>query len=151
MPAKAINKKEALEAIINKCDVCYLGLANENEPYVLPFNFGYKNDYIYLHSAPEGKKIEILKKNPKVCIAFSTDHKLAFRSENMACSYHMKFKSVLAYGVVEFIDDYDQKIEVLNIVMEKYTGRTFDYNAPAINNVAIFRVKVEEMTGKEDY
>ncbi|HRS54197.1 MAG TPA: pyridoxamine 5'-phosphate oxidase family protein, partial [Bacteroidales bacterium] len=124
--------------IINKCEVCYVGMIDtQGNPYVLPFNFGYENGLIYLHSGPEGKKIDSLRKNPCVCIVFSTDYVLRYTSENVACSYGMKFKSVLAYGKVEFVDNYDDKIRILNVIMKKYTNKEFSYNAPAVRNVVI--------------
>lgn len=139
-----------INTIINKCDVCYVGMVTpEGNPYVLPFNFGYDEEFIYLHSAPEGKKIETLKNNSKVCIAFSTDYTLRYTSENVACSYGMKFKSVIAYGNIVFIDDYDEKIKIFNIIMKKYTGREFTYNAPAINNVTVMKVKIDELSCRE--
>ncbi|NTW32090.1 MAG: pyridoxamine 5'-phosphate oxidase family protein, partial [Bacteroidetes bacterium] len=122
---------------------------NDNMPYVVPFNFGYKDNYIYLHSAKEGKKLSILKNNGNVCIAFSTDHKLAFQSENVACSYGMKFRSVLAYGKVEFIEDFNEKIKIMNIIMNHYTSHEFTYSEPAVKNVETFRIAITEMTGKE--
>jgi uncharacterized protein len=133
-PAKATE-------VIDKCEVCYIGMIDfDNKPYVLPFNFGYEDGIVYLHSAPIGKKIEVLKTNPDICVTFSTDHKLFHRHEQVACSYGMKYKSVLITGKVEFIEDYDEKVRVLNIIMRKYAGKDFEYNAPAVNNVAVYKV-----------
>jgi len=149
MKAKTSNDIKVIEKIINKCDVCYLAMVDkDNMPYVLPFNFGYDSHYIYLHSGPDGKKIDILKSNNNVCIAFSTDNELFQRHDTVACSCGMKFKSVIAYGKVEFVEDYNQKIEILNKIMLKYTGKEFTYNAPAVNNVAVFKVYIESITAK---
>ncbi len=150
MQPKTFSKKTKINSIIDKCDVCYLGMVDsDNNPYVLPFNFGYENDTIYLHSAGEGKKIDILKQNPNVCVTFSTDHKLFHRHEHVACSYGMRYRSVVAYGKVVFINDFDQKKEVLNIIMRKYTGKNFDYNPPAVNNVAIYKIEISKIEGRE--
>jgi nitroimidazol reductase NimA-like FMN-containing flavoprotein (pyridoxamine 5'-phosphate oxidase superfamily) len=119
-----------------------------NLPYVLPFNFGYKNGDIFLHSSQKGHKIDILRKNPSVCIAFSTDHQLRYQSVQVACSYSMKYRSVLAFGKVEFIDDMDEKAEFFNTVMAHYTDREFDYNAPALREVCTYKVKIEKFTAK---
>lgn len=140
---------ENARQVIDKCDACYVGMVDQDgNPYVLPFNFGYENDTLYLHSAREGKKIQILKSRPRVCVTFSTDHQLFHRHETMACSYGMRYKSVLAQGEIVFVEDYDQKVEIMNIIMRKYTGRDFPYNAPAINNVAIYKVVIEKIETK---
>jgi len=114
---------------------------NEGDPYVLPFNFGYNEGSIYIHSGPEGKKIDIWNKNSKVCMSFSTDYELKHQSPNVACSYSMRYRSVLVYGSVDEIKNLDEKKKVLNIIMQKYTGRNdFEYNEPALKNVKVFVV-----------
>lgn len=141
--------KLEIKQIIDKCDACYLGMVDqEGLPYVLPFNFGYEEGIIYLHSAPTGRKIDIIKNNPNVCVAFSTDHKLFFRHETVACSYGMDYRSVLAFGKIVFIEDYDEKARILNLIMRKYVGKDFSYNAPAINNVAIYKVEISKIEAK---
>lgn len=141
--------KFEIKQIIDKCDCCFLAMVDqEGKPYVLPFNFGYEDDTIFLHSDTKGKKIDILKTNPNVCLAFSTDHKLFFRHETVACSYGMDYRSVLAYGKVVFIEDFDEKVRVMNIIMRKYAGKEFSFNAPAVNNVAVYKVEVSKIEGK---
>ncbi|MFH0865173.1 MAG: pyridoxamine 5'-phosphate oxidase family protein [Bacteroidota bacterium] len=150
MKRRIITKQREKEDIISKCDCCYVGMVDENNlPYVLPFNFGYKDMCIYLHSGQTGKKIDILKKNNRVCVAFSTGHKVSWQNENTACSYSMSYKSVICYGKVEFIEDYDKKVEALNFIMKQYVDKDFTYSAPSVNNVLVYKVVVEEMTAKE--
>lgn len=150
MANRMTSNPEEIRAIIDKCEACYIGMIDkEGNPYVLPFNFGFEDGVIYLHSAQEGKKIDILRNNPKVCIAFSTDHKLFHRHEPVACSYGMKYRSVLAYGEVVFVEDYDEKVRILNIIMRKYAGRDFSYNPPAVNNVCVYKVAADRYDGKE--
>jgi uncharacterized protein len=149
MHHRFITDQNQIDEIILKCEVCYVSMVDENNlPYVLPFNFGYKEGSIYLHSSQKGHKIDILRKNPSVCIAFSTDHQLRHQSEGVACSYSMRYRSVLAFGKVEFIDDIDQKAEFFNTVMSHYTDREFTYNAPALREVCTYKVKVEKFTAK---
>jgi len=147
---KPIMKREEMEDIINRCEVCYLGIVDENHmPYVLPFNFGYAGNTVYLHSAQEGRKMDIMRKNNHVCIAFSIDNILRFTNEEVACSYGMKYRSVQVFGKVEFIEDYDEKIRIMNIIMEKYTGKKFSYNPPSVREVAVYKVVAEKMTGRQ--
>lgn len=150
MKSRFITLTDEIERLITSCEACYVGMVDqENKPYTLPFNFGFEDGTLYLHSAPVGRKIDILSKNPHVCVAFSTAHELYVQAENVACSYGMKYKSVLIEGEVEFIDDLDEKIRVLNIIMRQYTKRDdFKYNAPAVKNVAVMRVKTNSISAK---
>src|SRR5690554_676251 len=69
-------------------------------------NFGYEEGVIYLHSAPEGRVIRALEQKADICITFSTDHALAFQHPEVACSYRMKSKSVVAFGRVPLLTDW---------------------------------------------
>ena len=118
------------------------------KPYVIPLNFGFRDDVIYMHGAQEGKKIDALKKNPEVCVNFSLDHALRYQSEQVACSWSMKYRSVLCYGKAEFIPDPDEKTEALRIIMAQYSGNDFTFNPPSIREVNVWKVPVEKFEGR---
>lgn len=150
MKKRTFIDQEDIEKIIDKCEVCYVAMADENNmPYVLPFNFGYDNKCLYLHGTKIGKKIDILKKNNNICVTFSTDHSLVYQNDSVACSFTMKFRSVVAYGKVVFIEDYDKKVEAMNIIMKKYTGKEYQYSKPSILNLETFKIEIEKWSGKE--
>ncbi|MCW3785024.1 pyridoxamine 5'-phosphate oxidase family protein [Plebeiibacterium sediminum] len=140
---------ERIEKIIRKCDVCFVGVIDGDVPYVLPMNFGFKDNVIYLHSAPGGRVIEALNNNNNICVTFSTDHELAFQHPEVACSYRMKSKSVVAWGKVVFQEDMAKKEEALNIIMEQYSDKKFTYSEPAIRNVKIWEVPIDNVSCKE--
>jgi uncharacterized protein len=146
MKKYTIENQQEIDEIIQKCDVCTLSMVDDATPYAVPMNFGYLNRTIILHSAPVGKKLDVLKKNNQVCISFYTDEKLNIRHETVACSYSMKFRSVLAFGKLEPITDIQEKIDAMNEVMKQYTGKTFTYNDPAIKSVHLMKVKVDRFT-----
>ena len=138
-----------LEEIINKSKVCHVGMVDGNRPYVLAFNFGYKDKTIYLHCAKYGKKLDVLAQNNNVCVEFDTDHYLFARHEQVACSWRMKYRSVLAHGKAVFVEDYDKKIDALNIIMKQYSDKDFSYSKPSIDNILIIEIKIEEFTGRK--
>jgi nitroimidazol reductase NimA-like FMN-containing flavoprotein (pyridoxamine 5'-phosphate oxidase superfamily) len=149
MKNRVLTFKKELEDIIQKCQFCNLAMVDkDNKPYVIPMNFGYKDDSIYLHGSRTGKKNDLLRKNPSVCLSFSTDHELRYVNEEVACSWAMRYRSVLLYGKVEFIDEPDEKIKGLNIIMAHYSEHEFSYNDPAIRDVQVYRVVIEKMEGR---
>lgn len=142
--------QEWIESIIRKCSVCYVGMADtDGTPYVIPMNFGYREGVVYLHSAQEGRSISILERNPKVCITFSTDHSLVFQHPEVACSYRMRSKSVICRGKVTYEEEYDKKVEALDIIMKQYSSKEFKYSDPAVVNVKVWKVELDEITCKE--
>ena len=66
--------------VIKKCKVCRIGLSENNIPYIIPLNFGYKYENnlltLYFHSALEGKKLDIIKNNNNACFEIDCDNKL---------------------------------------------------------------------------
>ena len=149
MNPRIVKLQEEIDRIINKCDVGYLAMVDkDNTPYVIPMNFGLERNFIYLHSGMEGKKLDILKRNNRVSMSFSTDHDLYIRNDAVACSYTMKYRSVLAHGLVDFIEDKEDKILGMNVIMKHYSGKEFTYNLPAINNVCVLRVVVEKFEAR---
>ena len=149
MRARAITEKKDFVEIIQHCLWCHLAMTGlDNKPYVIPMNFGFKDDVIYLHGAQHGKKIDILRQHPEVCINFTTDQILRYQNEQVACSWSMKYRSVLCYGKAEFIDDPDEKIAAMHLVMAQYTKGEFKFNPPAIREVNVFKINVEKYEGR---
>lgn len=139
-----------VERIIKECVLCNVGMVDENGlPYVIPMNYGYEEGVVYLHSAPEGRSISILKRNPEVCITFCTSTALLWQHEEVACSYGMRGDSVIAYGKVVFLEEYGEKVDALNRIMHHYTDREFSYSEPAVNNVRVWKVTIEEVSARE--
>ena len=142
------DNKEIID-VITRCQWCHVAMADSTgKPYVVPMNFGFDGETLYFHSAQQGKKISILKENPDVCINFSIDHHLRWQNEDVACSYSMKYRSVLCYGKVEFIEDPEQKVAALHIIMKQFSGKQFKFNPPSIREVSCWKVKVERFEGR---
>lgn len=145
---KDIVYQSDMENIISHCKVCRVAMIDNEEPYLLAFCFGYRNKTIYLHCAKEGKKIDVLKKNNRVCVLFDTDHDIFARHEEVACSWRLRYRSVLAYGNAEIVEDYDEKTEGLDCIMRSFSDREFNYSPPSVKNVAVIKIKIERMTGR---
>jgi nitroimidazol reductase NimA-like FMN-containing flavoprotein (pyridoxamine 5'-phosphate oxidase superfamily) len=120
----------------------------EGLPYVLPMNFGYCDGILYIHGSSEGKKAAALQAHPDVCVNFSTDHLLRYQSEQVACSWSMKYRSVLCHGKAVPITDPEEKIQALHVIMAQYTDRKFTYNLPSIREVFIWMIRVERFEGR---
>lgn len=149
MMTVTVEERHLIDEIITKNSVCYVAMIDTNGmPYVIPMNFGYANDIIYLHSAHEGSSVRALEQNPNVCITFCSEPILTYQNVEVACSYRMKGSSVICRGKVVFEEDLNKKVEALNIIMAQYTDRKFTYSTPAINNVKVWKVEVEDVSTK---
>ena len=138
-------------AVIEKCKVCRLAMTDGNAPYIVPLNFGYtwENDKLclYFHGACEGRKIDILKKNPKICFEMDCSHKL-IEADNPA-DYSYAYESIIGEGKVEFLDDPKEKTFGLNILMRHQAGREgFTFPEEALKKTCAYKVEAVWFTGK---
>jgi len=144
---KEITDKNEIESIIRKSLVCRLGLADDGSPYIVPLCFGYKDNSLYFHSAKEGRKIEILKRNNAVCFEFDVDLKI--ESGKDACAWGMKYRSVIGYGTATLIEDPEEKRKALDVIMAQYANGAFEYSEKVFGKALVIKVEIESMTGKK--
>ena len=145
---RKITSKNDIESILNRALVARVAVSEDNKPYVIPMNFGYQDDCLYLHSAQEGKKIEILRENNNVCFEVDYGHELLVA--DIPCNWVMKYYSVIGFGKAFFIDDLAEKRAALDIIMHKYAHESsFEYPLPNLKNTCVIKVKITAITGKE--
>ena len=136
-----------MESIIRESTVCRLALVDNNQPYIVPLCFGYKDNALYFHSAGEGKKIDILKKNNNVCFEF--DVRSEIKTGKTACEWGMKYRSVIGFGNASFLEDPESKQAALDIIMQQYSDGSFSYPDKILKNTLVIKVEITDMTGKQ--
>ena len=141
-----------IENIISRCTCCRIGFHDDGEVYIVPLNFGYevKDDTytFYFHGAKEGRKIDLIKKNPVVGFEMDTDY--ALKEADTACGYSARFQSVIGTGVVSIVSDSDEKEKGISLLMEHNTGkRNWVFDEKMMNAVTIFKLEVTKMSCKE--
>jgi nitroimidazol reductase NimA-like FMN-containing flavoprotein (pyridoxamine 5'-phosphate oxidase superfamily) len=144
---REIEDREAVESILREATVCRVALSVNDVPYVVPLNFGCEDGCLYFHSAPEGKKIEIIKQNSNVCFEVDIDHELV--EAEKACDWTVRYRSVIGFGKAFLVDDPEEKRRALDIIVGHYSDRSYEYTNEAVSRVAIVRVEIESMTGKQ--
>ncbi len=144
---KEIVGKKEIEAVIKSCQVCRLAINDGEYPYIVPLNFGYKEGVLYFHGAMKGKKLSLLEKDSHA--AFEMDTKLKIVDADEACDWSMIFQSVLGRGRISMIDSPEEKKKSLSIIMAQYSDKTFDLPEKTINGTAVYKLTIEEMTGKQ--
>ena len=105
---REITDRAEIEAILHEAMVCRIGLADDGEPYVVPLSFGYEDGSVYIHSAPEGKKIALCwQKNPRCC--FEVDICDGVIRGDTPCSWGMRYRSVIGFGRAVILADPQEK------------------------------------------
>ncbi len=144
---KEITNREDIENILRQSKVCRLAMVDEDKPYMVPMNFGYSDGCLFFHCAKQGRKIDLIKKNPNIC--FEVDELIRLKKASLACDWGIDFKSVIGSGKAQFIEDSKEKILALNTIMSQYSGRTFEYPDEMLEKTCVIKVVIDEMAGKQ--
>ena len=136
--------------ILDTGKVLHLGLSVNDEPYVVPMNYGYTLEegklVIYLHSAVRGKKLDMVQANPKVFFSIECD-RMPFEGR-VPCQYGMVYSSIMGRGTATLVEDPEAKMEAMSIFMKSQTGKDFTFNERLVSIVTVIRIDVAEYTAK---
>jgi nitroimidazol reductase NimA-like FMN-containing flavoprotein (pyridoxamine 5'-phosphate oxidase superfamily) len=144
---REITDRADIEAVLNEATVCRIALADGGVPYIVPLSFGYEDGSVYIHSAPEGKKIAMLEKNPRCC--FEVDICDQVIRDEKPCSWGIRYRSVIGSGRAEILNGSEEKRHGLNCIMQHYGGGTHEFSEHDLGSVAVIRITIESMTGKK--
>jgi len=144
---REIKDKAEVEGILARALVIHIAVADGEEPYVVPMNFGYGGGHIWLHTAAEGRLTDVLRRNSKVCFETYVDFEMV-PGQN-ACGWSTKYRSVIGYGKAAFVTARDEKIRGLDCIMAKVAKGRFEYREEALARTSVIRIDIESMTGKK--
>lgn len=144
------DEREILD-ILNRSMIVHIGLVDGDEPYVVPMNYGYTMSEdgtltIYLHGATQGRKLDLMRKNPKVFFEMECDVQ-PFEGD-VACKYGTSYKSLMGRGTAVILDDPDEKMNALSIFMKTQTGKDFEFNEKLVKVVSVIKITVASYTAK---
>lgn len=139
-----------IKEILDKSLIVHLGLVDDGEAYVVPMNYGYTMEdgklTVYLHGATEGRKIDIIRANPKVFFEMECD--LQPFEGKTACHYGIGYASVMGKGIAEIVEDTEEKKKGLSVLMKTQTGKDFEFNDRMVSVVSVIKIEATEYTAK---
>ena len=144
---KEITDRLELEQIIRAGRVCRLALADRPAPYLVPLNYGYRDGALYFHSAPAGRKIELMRKDP--CVGFEISLDLGIVEGEQGCNWSARYRSVLGHGRIEFIEELEEKRLALGVIMAQYAEGEFTFPEASVQRTSIYRLVIEQLSGKQ--
>lgn len=143
-----IQDKAVLEEILGGAEICRLSLIDGELPYIVPVNYGYREGHLYIHSAPEGKKIDLIKQNKLVC--FEVEDTVEVVKGDEACDWTTRYRSVVGYCTVEILSDQQSKQEGLEVIMAQHGAPELDkFDTKNLKRMVILKLKITSMSGKQ--
>ena len=151
--------KEKIEKFLSETRIGVIGMNGDDFPYVVPVNYVWSNGSLFFHGMGSGKKEIILSSEPLIC--FTVYEEYGTVTDPMPCHADTAYMSVMLFGRVEKVVDFEEAALVLQHIIEKYTPgyykkpltskliekykSSFDGNA-----VSVYRLTPTSMTAKEN-
>lgn len=141
-----------IEQVIVDSHCLRIGFNDDGEVYIVPLNFGYIRENgrytFYFHGAKEGRKIDLIAKNPRV--GFEMDTGYALRTGGRAGECTASFRSIIGTGTMHFVDAPDEIRSGLIAIMHKNTGRAdWQFNEEMLRAVRVFKLEADQLSCKE--
>ena len=148
---RQITDETAIRSILDKANVLHLAMIDGDRPYVVPLHYGYTladgRLAFCLHSAKEGRKLDVLRKNSAVAFVLEADVALVSGGD-LPCKYGAAYASVMGEGRATLLTDPAEKVAGLTVLMKTQTGREFAFTPAMAESVAVIRVNVDSFTAK---
>jgi nitroimidazol reductase NimA-like FMN-containing flavoprotein (pyridoxamine 5'-phosphate oxidase superfamily) len=141
-----ITDREELRAIIERARVCRVAFCDGDRPYLVPLSFALDGDDLVLHSAREGRKLEILRRNAAVCFEVEEGVSLAHAPE--ACDFNWRFRTVIGEGDAVFVEELAERTRLLELFVPRYGAPRGPLPAHEVARTCVIRVRVRRLTGK---
>jgi uncharacterized protein len=144
---REITDKAEILAVMEEALVCRIGLSDDGGPYIVPMHYGLGENCLYLHCAPEGRKLEILRRNDRVC--FEMDLLREVKRVETGCGCTARFESVIGFGRAVVVTDAAERRRGLDRIMEHYGAKgPFAYTEENLTRTVVLRINIESVTGK---
>ena len=147
---RQVTDPQQIKEILDTAQVVHLGLCVDNEPYVVPMNYGYTMEEgkltLYLHSAVRGKKLDMIRSNPRVFFEMDC-HRKPFEG-NLPCQYGLSYSSVMGRGTAHIVEDVEEKKKAMSILMKTQTDKDFSFEDRLVSIVTVIRIDAAEYTAK---
>jgi len=143
-----MKNSEEMKSLLDRMAVGHLAMTTKDGPYVVPVNYHFAEGFIYLHSGPKGRKIEALRRDPRVC--FLVDEAGPQVRWDSGCGISQIYESVMCFGRAEFVEGLEEKRRILEMMIRKFLPPDSPFPL-ADGNVAgttVIRIQMEWMTGK---
>ncbi len=142
------NKEEALEIIKESLFAVVSAVDEKGQPYSTPVSPVLYRGAIYFHSAVEGgARSRAIEAHPFVSVAFVA------RNDILGSRYSVDYRSALVRGTCSRVTDPEEAREALKALSAHYApendpAATEAYIASAFDRVTVWKVAVEEISGK---
>jgi len=158
MQARNCYDKQKIEKLLSTADTGFLGLALNNQPYIVPLNYVWVDESVYFHGASEGKKVNFIKENKHATFVISKNE--GTMVSPIPAETDTAYLSIMLFGEVQIVNDLTEATKAMQALLDKYV--TSYYNSPLSSQhveryrsshgskTCIFKLTPTDITAKEN-
>lgn len=141
---RRVTDKHHIEAIFKLSIVCRVAFNNFPAPYIIPMDYGYHENKLYFHTANQGFKLDLIKKNNNV--GFEIENKIKMvQGENGTT---LKYQSLVGEGIIKVIEDDEEKQLALKHLIEHHGGVFHRHTKESLANVTMLVLDITKLSAK---
>jgi nitroimidazol reductase NimA-like FMN-containing flavoprotein (pyridoxamine 5'-phosphate oxidase superfamily) len=132
--------------VLDAAPVLYLAFHDKPSPYVIPVTFGVEEGRIWVHGAPSGAKITLLRANPRV--GFSAHCGFSIVTAVAACDFSVRARSVVGWGKARIVEKEAERLRGLDLILRHYSNAAGVYRPVALSRTSVIAIEVETIRAK---
>ena len=141
---REINTPEFYDLVFSRAETMSVAFRDDPYPYCQTFNIARTGNYIYIHSAREGRKLDLIRRDPRVAFCLAS----GVRIDRDAFTTY--YNSLCGEGRATIVEDEAEKMAALDAIGEKYAAKCPRPSTPAqANRVAVIKIEIAALSGKK--
>jgi len=148
---RQVTDPKEMRTFLDACNVVRVAMCDGEFPYIVPLSFGWdwEGEFprIYVHSAPRGHKVELLKANPHVCVEFDR----FIRYDQLKHGITARYQSLIGRGIAYELNEPEEKSEALRRLCEHCGYKLFDpADCGSLAHTKAWRIDISELSAKQN-
>ncbi|EFM11206.1 pyridoxamine 5'-phosphate oxidase-related FMN-binding protein [Paenibacillus curdlanolyticus YK9] len=155
---RACTDETKIHAFLERAETGFLGLSNENRPYVVPLNYVWMDGAVYFHGAEAGRKVDDMRQNALAC--FTVSESYGTITDPVPAHTDTAYMSVMLFGSLAVVEQLDEATAVMQKLLDKYVPGFYrhplaaqhvdKYRSSLGSRTIVFKLTVDSMTAKEN-
>lgn len=149
---REITDTNEIFAMLDRCTTVNIGLHADDYPYVIPMTFGCRTEdgkvAVYIHCAGEGRKLELLGKDPRVCVEAHVYERTEMTDTGEITA---RYESVIGFGRAERVTEQKAKVDALRVMLDHYNSSGFPVTScKGLRLCEVYKIVLDQVTGKRN-
>lgn len=150
--------QQRIELFLRQARSGNIGFYDGEYPYVIPMAYVWYQGAFYFHGSAEGKKNRVITAHPKICFTIYEDYGAMIAP--VPAGLNTAHMSVIAYGSIEEVSDFEHATEALNAMIKKYVPNYYEkpmkqdflekYRSSMGSRTVTWRMVPEDLKAKEN-